>query len=126
MMPIQNYSSFTRMTTFCRTRVPDSVKAALESIKDDDEAVKTYGVNLCVNMCHQLLHHGMSSRSLAIAVINSYLGCEYECCDTLRLFLCSLVNRFDSYEIQSRCAWIPFLHAESREERYARVTRVRN
>lgn len=54
MMPIQSYSSFQKMTRFCKTRVPPNIWNDLAAIKDDDEEVKSYGVQLCVNMCRTL------------------------------------------------------------------------
>lgn len=39
-MPIMTYGGFKRMTGFCKTRIPDELAAALEEIKDNDEAVK--------------------------------------------------------------------------------------
>ncbi|KAJ0408528.1 hypothetical protein P43SY_006458 [Pythium insidiosum] len=59
IMPIQNYSGFVRMTSFCNTVVPDEIKAALEPIKDNDEAVKDYGVELGIRMCRELLEAGV-------------------------------------------------------------------
>jgi methylenetetrahydrofolate reductase (NADPH) len=59
MMPIQSYSSFQKMTSFCRTKVPDRVWEALLPIKDDDEQVKMYGVHLCVDMCKRLSAEGV-------------------------------------------------------------------
>ena len=59
MMPIQNYSSFQRMTSFCRTSVPQFVYEAVAPIADNDEAVKAYGVQLCVSMCKKLMEHGI-------------------------------------------------------------------
>mmetsp|Transcript_6984 Transcript_6984/g.7628 ORF Transcript_6984/g.7628 Transcript_6984/m.7628 type:complete len:602 (+) Transcript_6984:78-1883(+) len=54
MMPIQSFSSFQKMTTFCKTKVPDVIWKDLAPIKDDDEEVKMYGVKLCILMCRQL------------------------------------------------------------------------
>ena len=54
MMPIQSYSSFQKMTRFCKTRVPPNIWNDLAAIKDDDEEVKAYGVQLCVDMCRTL------------------------------------------------------------------------
>jgi methylenetetrahydrofolate reductase (NADPH) len=54
MMPIQSYSSFQKMTTFCKTSVPQNIWDELYPIKDNDEEVKMYGVKLCVRMCRQL------------------------------------------------------------------------
>jgi len=45
-MPIQNYAGFKRMTSFCRTAVPQAILDALEPIQHDDERVKAYGVQL--------------------------------------------------------------------------------
>ena len=59
MMPIQSYSSFQRMTQFCRTKVPPKVWEDLSTIRDDDEAVKAYGVELCCSMCKILSQAGV-------------------------------------------------------------------
>jgi methylenetetrahydrofolate reductase (NADPH) len=54
MMPIQSYASFKKMTTFCRTKVPEHIWQALFPIKDNDEEVKEFGVRLCKEMCTAL------------------------------------------------------------------------
>ena len=54
MMPIQSYTSFKKMTTFCRTKVPEHIWQSLAPMKDNDEEVKEFGVQLCKNMCLQL------------------------------------------------------------------------
>lgn len=59
IMPIQGYSSFQRMTNFCRTRVPDRVWADLARFREDDEEVKAYGVELCIKMCKTLRAAGV-------------------------------------------------------------------
>jgi Methylenetetrahydrofolate reductase len=59
MMPIQSYSSFERMTQHCRTTVPPYIWENLLPIRDDDEAVKAYGVEVCVNMCNALSKAGI-------------------------------------------------------------------
>lgn len=58
IMPIQNYGGFVRMTSFCKTLVPDAIAKALEPIKDNDEAVKDYGVQLGIEMSQQLMAAG--------------------------------------------------------------------
>jgi methylenetetrahydrofolate reductase (NADPH) len=58
IMPIQNYSGFLRMTSFCNTFVPDAITKALDPIKDNDEAVKEFGVQLGIQMCKDLLAAG--------------------------------------------------------------------
>ncbi|KAJ1434432.1 FAD-linked oxidoreductase-like protein [Ochromonadaceae sp. CCMP2298] len=58
MMPIQSYSSFKKMTSFCRTRVPEHIWQSLEPMRDNDEEVKEYGVRLCKDICDRLSQHG--------------------------------------------------------------------
>ena len=55
IMPIQSYSSFVRMTTYCNISVPQHVMDRLEPVKDDDEAIKDIGVEIAVDMCKKLL-----------------------------------------------------------------------
>ncbi|KAJ9087263.1 methylenetetrahydrofolate reductase (NAD(P)H) met13 [Entomophthora muscae] len=59
IMPIQSYQGFKRMTTMCKTRVPNGIIEALDPIKDDDAAVKEYGIDLAVSMCRKLLENGV-------------------------------------------------------------------
>jgi len=55
IMPIHTYASFQKMTKFCRTSVPDEIWTELAPIRHDDEAVKQFGIKLCVNMIMELL-----------------------------------------------------------------------
>jgi len=61
IMPIHTFGGFERMTTLCKTFVPQFIKDALEPIKNDDEAVKNYGVKLGIEMCKTLLDAGIPS-----------------------------------------------------------------
>lgn len=47
------------MTSFCRTLVPANIWEDLDPIKDDDEAVKEYGVKLCFSICQRLSSVGV-------------------------------------------------------------------
>eukprot|EP00216_Chloropicon_sp_CCMP2111_P004614 CAMPEP_0198247034 /NCGR_PEP_ID=MMETSP1446-20131203/46275_1 /TAXON_ID=1461542 ORGANISM="Unidentified sp, Strain CCMP2111" /NCGR_SAMPLE_ID=MMETSP1446 /ASSEMBLY_ACC=CAM_ASM_001112 /LENGTH=334 /DNA_ID=CAMNT_0043931359 /DNA_START=174 /DNA_END=1178 /DNA_ORIENTATION=- len=58
IMPIQNYGGFKRMTGFCKTKVPSEISTQLEAIKDDDVAVKKYGIHLGTEMCRKLIANG--------------------------------------------------------------------
>jgi hypothetical protein len=58
IMPIQTYGGFDRMTTFCKTKVPAAVRQGLDAIKDNDEAVKAFGVQFVTDMCRQLIANG--------------------------------------------------------------------
>uniref|UniRef100_A0A1J3CZC5 Methylenetetrahydrofolate reductase n=2 Tax=Noccaea caerulescens TaxID=107243 RepID=A0A1J3CZC5_NOCCA len=64
IMPINNYKGFLRMTGFCKTKIPVEVMAALEPIKDNEEAVKAYGIHLGTEMCKKILAHGIKSLHL--------------------------------------------------------------
>ncbi|KAJ3312573.1 hypothetical protein HDV04_002890 [Boothiomyces sp. JEL0838] len=58
MMIIQSYNGFKRMTTLCKTKVPQYIYDDLEPIKDDDQAVKDYGVKMMIDMCNRLHEAG--------------------------------------------------------------------
>jgi methylenetetrahydrofolate reductase (NADPH) len=59
MMPIQSFSSFKSMTSFCCTKVPEDIIDQLVPIQHDDEAVKAFGIKLCSSMCKTLLAAGV-------------------------------------------------------------------
>jgi len=59
IMPIHTYAGFTRMTQLSKTIVPKFILDALEPIKDNDEAVKEFGIDLAVSMCKKLLAAGI-------------------------------------------------------------------
>ncbi|KAJ3114273.1 hypothetical protein HK100_001718 [Physocladia obscura] len=54
IMPIQTYAGFQRLIGREKTYVPAEVLAALEVVKNDDLAVREYGVKLAVEMCEKL------------------------------------------------------------------------
>lgn len=59
IMPIISYNSFQKMVTFCKVNVPKHVLSHLESIKDDAQAIIDYGIDLCVQMCTELIDYGI-------------------------------------------------------------------
>lgn len=71
-MAVQNYAGFKKFTTWCKTAVPEDMAADLEHIKDNDEAVKAYGVKAGVEACTGLLNHGV--QSLHFYTLNLSLG----------------------------------------------------
>ncbi|KAK8955911.1 hypothetical protein KSP40_PGU002246 [Platanthera guangdongensis] len=64
IMPINNYKGFIRMTRFCKTKIPSEISATLEPIKDNEEAVKAYGIHLGTEMCKKILAHGIKTLHL--------------------------------------------------------------
>lgn len=55
IMPIQSFSSFSRMTKYCNTAVPDELWKRLEPVKGDDEAIKDIGCDIATDMCRRIL-----------------------------------------------------------------------
>ncbi|KFM27986.1 Methylenetetrahydrofolate reductase 1 [Auxenochlorella protothecoides] len=58
LMPLMTYGGFKRMTAFCKTRVPAHIAATVEALKDNDEAIKAYGISLGTLMAQRLLDAG--------------------------------------------------------------------
>jgi len=58
IMLVQAAGGFRKMTAMCKTRVPSAVKEAVDAKASDDVALKAYGVDLGVQISHQLLAHG--------------------------------------------------------------------
>lgn len=54
IMPLGAYGGFTRMTGFCKTRIPDAMRAKLEAVKDDADAFKAFGVEYVTDMCKKI------------------------------------------------------------------------
>jgi len=59
LMPLHTYASFERLISLSKTKIPEELRKALEPMKNDDEAVKSYGVKLCMEMCRELLANGV-------------------------------------------------------------------
>ncbi|KAL3619855.1 hypothetical protein CASFOL_034767 [Castilleja foliolosa] len=64
IMPINNYKGFIRMTGFCKTKIPDEIMAALEPIKENEEAVRAYGIHLGAEMCKKIMASGIKTLHL--------------------------------------------------------------
>ncbi|KAI8870171.1 methylenetetrahydrofolate reduct [Ramicandelaber brevisporus] len=60
LMPITTHAGFIRATTMCKTVVPQHVFDDLEPIKDDDQAVKDYGVKLIIDMVRRIHDSGLT------------------------------------------------------------------
>ena len=58
IMLVQAAGGFRKMTTMCKTRVPLEVTKAVDTRENDDADLKAYGVDLGVEMSHQLLKYG--------------------------------------------------------------------
>ncbi|KAJ3130205.1 hypothetical protein HK098_005452 [Nowakowskiella sp. JEL0407] len=58
--PIQSYGAFQRILKLCPNVIPPkAILEKLEPIKDDDQAVKNYGIELAIEMCKYLQKNGI-------------------------------------------------------------------
>eukprot|EP00535_Pseudo-nitzschia_heimii_P005151 CAMPEP_0197174054 /NCGR_PEP_ID=MMETSP1423-20130617/740_1 /TAXON_ID=476441 /ORGANISM="Pseudo-nitzschia heimii, Strain UNC1101" /LENGTH=403 /DNA_ID=CAMNT_0042622945 /DNA_START=55 /DNA_END=1266 /DNA_ORIENTATION=+ len=59
LMCINAYGGFVKMTKFCKTRVPTELRAKMDSLKDDPDKVKAFGVEFGIQMCEDLIKIGV-------------------------------------------------------------------
>ena len=59
LMCINAYPGFKKMTKFCKTRVPKALEEKMESMKDDADAIKKFGVEYGAEVCRTLLDSGV-------------------------------------------------------------------
>lgn len=59
IMPIQGYASLRHLVKLSQLEVPQDITDAVEAIKDDDEAIRKYGVKQATAMCQELLDSGL-------------------------------------------------------------------
>jgi len=55
VMPIQGYASLRQLVKLSKLEVPQEILDVIEPLKHDDEAIRKYGVKLCLEMCTELL-----------------------------------------------------------------------
>lgn len=60
IFPIQNYNGLKRVISFSNNEVPQKIWDDLEPIKDDDAAVKEYGINLTVEFVQKFRKAGVN------------------------------------------------------------------
>lgn len=59
IMPITNYGAFTRMCEMCKTHIPQQILDDLAPVKENDAAVREYGVKFAIEMCKKMLDNGI-------------------------------------------------------------------
>jgi len=59
ILPIQNYTSFKKLANLIKIKIPEELLEKLESVKGDDEKVKQYGIENCVEMCQKIIDNGI-------------------------------------------------------------------
>ncbi|XP_037684437.1 methylenetetrahydrofolate reductase isoform X2 [Choloepus didactylus] len=59
IFPIQGYSSLRQLVKLSKLEVPLEIKGVIEPIKDNDAAIRSYGIELTVSLCQKLLASGL-------------------------------------------------------------------
>ena len=57
-MPILGYERFSKTVKYCKTNVPKSLSSSLEPLKNDDEKVRKFGVDFCIQQSQELINVG--------------------------------------------------------------------
>lgn len=55
VMPIQGYASLRQLVKLSKLEVPQHIVDAIEPIKNDDDAIRKFGVDYAIRMCRELL-----------------------------------------------------------------------
>lgn len=56
--PLQGYQSLRQLVKLSKLEVPEEITSVIEPIKDNDAAIRSYGIQLAVDMCRLLLDSG--------------------------------------------------------------------
>jgi methylenetetrahydrofolate reductase (NADPH) len=80
LMPILGYERFQRMLSFTKTKVPQKLLDTIETIKDDEEKVRAYGVEFGIEQTKDLIANGCRfihyyTMNLETSVIKIIQGC---------------------------------------------------
>lgn len=59
ILPIQGYHSLRNMAKMCCVEVPQFIVDEVEPFKEDEEAIKDYGVRFAVDLCKKLIEGGV-------------------------------------------------------------------
>jgi len=82
ILPIQSFASIRHLMKLSKLRPPEKILKEIEARKDDDAAVRQYGVQIAVDMCKKILaskctygfHFYTLNRELAVKQIVQELG----------------------------------------------------
>ncbi|PAA49218.1 hypothetical protein BOX15_Mlig003569g1 [Macrostomum lignano] len=58
VLPIQAYQSLRHIVKLSKLAVPDEIIRTIEPIKENDEAIRNYGIFQCTQLCRKLLESG--------------------------------------------------------------------
>jgi len=58
IMPVQSYDSLRHIVKLSKLSVPEEMKEIIEPLKDNDDAIRNYGIHLATNMIRDLFQSG--------------------------------------------------------------------
>lgn len=58
IFPIQGYQSLKQLVKLSKLEIPEEITRVIEPIKDNDAAIRNYGIQQALEMCRQLLDSG--------------------------------------------------------------------
>ncbi len=58
IMPVTNYRQIRRFTKMCGASIPPKMLKKLKSVKDNEQATQSYGINYALKQCRELLKRG--------------------------------------------------------------------
>lgn len=56
---VQGYHSLRQLVKLSKLEVPQQIKDVIEPIKDNDDAIRNYGIEQAVSLCQELLASGL-------------------------------------------------------------------
>ncbi|XP_069097355.1 methylenetetrahydrofolate reductase (NADPH) isoform X2 [Pleurodeles waltl] len=59
IFPIQGYHSLRQLVKLSKLEIPNEIMEVIEPIKDNDAAIRNYGIDLAVSMCREILDSGL-------------------------------------------------------------------
>lgn len=72
ILPIQAYQSLRHIVKLSKLEVPQDIIDAINPIKENDEAIRNFGIDQAVKMCHLLLEAGMDDPVVQVPGIHFY------------------------------------------------------
>ncbi|OTF69069.1 hypothetical protein BLA29_000934, partial [Euroglyphus maynei] len=60
IMPIQNYDSLAKIARLSQLDIPNQIIQDLEPIRNNDEAVRNYGIEWTIRLCRELMKSGLT------------------------------------------------------------------
>lgn len=73
ILPFLSTEQIKRFTSLCGARLSSALCRQLEALAHDDEAVRKLGVDVCTDLCRQLLDHGVPG--IHFYCLNRVLSC---------------------------------------------------